>query len=343
MYCRKCGIQIPDNSRLCSFCGEDLSSDINTEHEERGKKRKVVFDGEIHKCPNCGGILDAFVTKCPTCGFEIRGTKGGANKVEELAEKLQKANNTSKKKELISNFYVPNTKEDIIEFFTLAVSQIDDYNECSEAWCSKLDQTLIKAKLSFGNTDEYRYLVKLYNDAKKNKKKVDARKYRKITIRIIASAILGIAGTVFMVIGTIGANKSGDPDSPLYMFFMVGFILYLAIGYVWLSLYSNKKKVTTVTTSKKGPSKKTIKVEKVEVESNDEDEVDEDEEDEEEIDDEDETEEDEDVDEEESEIEEEDKTTEVESRKTTNKSKSLKDEFKDIGKEFDKIFKDMFK
>lgn len=260
-----------------------------------------------------------------------------------MAEKLQKANNTSKKKELISNFYVPNTKEDIIEFFTLAVSQIDDYNECSEAWCSKLDQTLIKAKLSFGNTDEYRYLVKLYNDAKKNKKKVDARKYRKITIRIIASAILGIAGTVFMVIGTIGANKSGDPDSPLYMFFMVGFILYLAIGYVWLSLYSNKKKVTTVTTSKKGPSKKTIKVEKVEVESNDEDEVDEDEEDEEEIDDEDETEEDEDVDEEESEIEEEDKTTEVESRKTTNKSKSLKDEFKDIGKEFDKIFKDMFK
>lgn len=122
MYCRKCGKQIPDNSRFCSFCGEDLSSDINTEHEERGKKRKVVFDGEIHKCPNCGEILDAFVTKCPTCGFEIRGTKGGANKVEELAEKLQKANNTSKNKELISNFYVPNTKEDIIEFFTLAVS-----------------------------------------------------------------------------------------------------------------------------------------------------------------------------------------------------------------------------
>lgn len=350
MYCRKCGKQIPDNSRFCSFCGEDLSSDINTEHEERGKKRKVVFDGEIHKCPNCGEILDAFVTKCPTCGFEIRGTKGGANKVEELAEKLQKANNTSKNKELISNFYVPNTKEDIIEFFTLAVSQIDDDNECSEAWCSKLDQTLIKAKLSFGNTEEYRYLVKLYNDAKKNKKKVDARKYRKITIRIIASAILGIAGTVFMVIGIIGGNKSGDPDSPLYIFIGPGFLLYFAVAFVWLSLSftdknsdKKKKKVTTVTTSKKGPSKKNIKVEKVEVESNDEDEVDEDEEDEEEIDDEDETEEDEDVDEEESEIEEEDKTTEVESRKTTNKSKSLNDEFKDIGKEFDKIFKDMFK
>ena len=136
MYCRKCGKQIDDNSRFCSFCGEDLSSNAKTDQEEHGKKRKVVFDGEIHKCPNCGEILDAFVTKCPTCGFEIRGTKGGTNKVEELAEKLQKTNNISKKKELISNFYVPNTKEDIIEFFTLAVSQIDDDNACSEAWCS---------------------------------------------------------------------------------------------------------------------------------------------------------------------------------------------------------------
>ena len=339
MYCRKCGKQIDDNSRFCSFCGEDLSSNAKTDQEEHGKKRKVVFDGEIHKCPNCGEILDAFVTKCPTCGFEIRGTKGGTNKVEELAQKLQKTNNISKKKELISNFYVPNTKEDIIEFFTLAVSQIDDDNACSEAWCSKLDQTLIKARLSFGNSDEYKYLVKLYDNAKKNKKKEDAKKHRRITIRIIASVILGVAGTVFMVIGTIGANKSGDPDSPLYMFIMLGFFLYLAVAYVWLSLtFTNKdsskkkKKVTTVTTSK-GQSKKTVKVEKVEVES----ETDEDDSDEEEDEsDKDESDEEDDSDEEEV-IE---KTVEVEEEDTSkNEPKSLKDQFKDIGKQF----KDMFK
>ena len=340
MYCRKCGKQIPDNSRFCSFCGEDLSTDTKIEQEEHGKKRKVVFDGEIHKCPNCGEILDAFVTKCPTCGFEIRGTKGGTNKVEELAEKLQKTNNVSKKKELISNFYVPNTKEDIIEFFTLAVSQIDDDNACSEAWCSKLDQTLIKAKLSFGNTEEYKYLVKLYGDAKKNKKKEDAKKHRRITIRIIASVILGIAGTVFMVIGTIGANKSGDPDSPLYMFIMLGFFLYLAVAYVWLSLtFTNKdsdkkkKKVTTVTTSK--GSKKTVKVKKVEFES----EKDEDDSDEEEDES---DEEDDDSDEEDDSGDEKviEKTVEVVEEDTSkNEPKSLKDQFKDIGKQF----KDMFK
>ena len=351
MYCRKCGKQIPDNSRFCSFCSEDLSIDTKIEQEEHGKKRKVVFDGEIHKCPNCGEILDSFVTKCPTCGFEIRGTKGGTNKVEELAEKLQKTNNISKKKELISNFYVPNTKEDIIEFFTLAVSQIDDDNACSEAWCSKLDQTLIKAKLSFGNNEEYKYLVKLYGDAKKNKKKEDAKKHRRITIRIIASVILGVAGTVFMVIGTIGANKSGDPDSPLYMFIALGFFLYLAVAYVWLSLtFTNKdsskkkKKVTTVTTSK-GQSKKTVKVEKVEVESEaDEDDSDEEEDD---SDEEDHSDEEEESDEDESDEEEDsgdeeviEKTVEVEEEDTSkNEPKSLKDQFKDIGKQF----KDMFK
>ena len=364
MYCRKCGKQIDDNSRFCSFCGEDLSSNAKTDQEEHGKKRKVVFDGEIHKCPNCGEILDAFVTKCPTCGFEIRGTKGGTNKVEELAEKLQKTNNISKKKELISNFYVPNTKEDIIEFFTLAVSQIDDDNACSEAWCSKLDQTLIKAKLSFGNTEEYKYLVKLYGDAKKNKKKEDAKKHRRITIRIIASVILGIAGTVFMVIGIIGANKSGDPDSPLYMFAFLGFFLYLAVAYVWLSLtFTNKdsdkkkKKVTTVTTSK--GSKKTVKVKKVEFESEtDEDNSDEDEEESDEDEDgydeenddfdEEEDESDEDKSDEDESDEEDDsddeevieKTVEVVEEETSkNEPKSLKDEFKEIGKQF----KDMFK
>lgn len=90
MYCRKCGKQIPDNSRFCSFCGEDLSSDINTEHEERGKKRKVVFDGEIHKCPNCGEILDAFVIKCPTCGFEIRGKKAEQTKLRNWQKNSKK-------------------------------------------------------------------------------------------------------------------------------------------------------------------------------------------------------------------------------------------------------------
>lgn len=338
MYCRKCGKQIPDNSRFCSFCGEDLSVEAKPKLEEHGQKRKVVFDGEIHKCPNCGEILDAFVTKCQTCGFEIRGTKGGTNRVEELANKLQKTNSISKKKELISNFYVPNTKEDIIEFFTLAVSQIDDDNSCSEAWCSKLDQTLIKAKLSFGNTEEYRYLLKLYDGAKKNKKKEDAKKHRRITIRIIASVILGLVGTAFMIIGILGANKSGDPDSPMYMFAFLGFFLYMAVAWVWISLTmtnkdsnKKKKKVTTVTTSK-SPSNKTVKVEKVEVQSEGQDEDDEFEEDEDkdELEDEDEPEEDE-------------EESEDEDDKSVDDSKSLKDEFKDIGNEFSKTFKDMFK
>lgn len=358
MYCRKCGKQIPDNSRFCSFCGEDLSTDTKIEQEEHGKKRKVVFDGEIHKCPNCGEILDAFVTKCPTCGFEIRGTKGGTNKVEELAEKLQKTNNISKKKELISNFYVPNTKEDILEFFTLAVSQIDDDNSCSEAWCSKLDQTLIKARLSFGNTDEYKYLVKLYDNAKKNKKRKDALKNKRVIGRIIATAILALVGTGFMLFGIISVNQSNNDDNPMFIFIFIGFFMFLAIGFIWLNAMidhdneknakKKKKKVTTVTRS--NGSKKTVEVKKVEVESSQDDDDDgndesDDEEEEEEESETDGSDENDDSDSDEDEIENE--TTEVEeveeTKSSNDSSKSLKEQFKDIGKEFGKTFKDMFK
>lgn len=35
------------------------------------KERATVYDGEIHKCPNCGEVVQSFVTNCPACGFEL--------------------------------------------------------------------------------------------------------------------------------------------------------------------------------------------------------------------------------------------------------------------------------
>ena len=35
------------------------------------KERTTVYDGEIHKCPNCGEVIHSFVTNCPACGFEL--------------------------------------------------------------------------------------------------------------------------------------------------------------------------------------------------------------------------------------------------------------------------------
>ena len=65
-YCKKCGNYLSDDSKFCSSCGTATNSD------DYGQ-RKNVYDGEVHKCPNCGEIINAFVSICPSCGFEING------------------------------------------------------------------------------------------------------------------------------------------------------------------------------------------------------------------------------------------------------------------------------
>ena len=273
MFCKKCGKQIDDDAIFCKYCGAKLAEvkidepveQIEKEETEKApNKRKEVFDGEIHKCPNCGEVLDAFVSKCPSCGYELRGKKGGANSVEELAEKLEKAKDDDRRRDLISNFYVPNTKEDIIEFFTLAVSQIDDEkNSCAEAWRTKLEQTLIKAKLSFGDTSDYEYLLKLYADVKKTVRKEETLRFIKNNMSWLAIALVLVLGFLFIVIGCMLSN--GDLDgSPYTWCVWVGGILAYC-GVMALMLYAgyrsdkkdkNVKKAThKSTTSAKNSNK----------------------------------------------------------------------------------------
>ena len=49
----------------------------------------MVFEGTIHKCPNCGDILDAYESVCEACGYERRGANSTSS-VRELAVKIFK-------------------------------------------------------------------------------------------------------------------------------------------------------------------------------------------------------------------------------------------------------------
>lgn len=177
-FCPYCGTKLDENACFCKNCGEAV---INTTHdstkpkreqplEENSTERKYVYEGYIHKCPNCGNIIDAYETVCSACGYEIRG-RHITSVVHELALKLEKTDDPQKKDELIRTFYIPNTKEDIHEFFILALSFIKIGETNTNSWMVKLEQAYQKAELSFGDTQEFERLKPMYEQAKSMNKK----------------------------------------------------------------------------------------------------------------------------------------------------------------------------
>lgn len=142
-YCSNCGNKVDANSKFCGECGVAIGGSNNQ------TKRETVFEGTIHKCPNCGEIVASFETTCKTCGFEFRDTSS-STAVKEFSQKLNelesrkkpdtvlgklattigvsKSNNTTDEQILnyIRTFNVPNTKEDVFEFMILASSCINE-------------------------------------------------------------------------------------------------------------------------------------------------------------------------------------------------------------------------
>jgi len=186
-FCMNCGQQLPEGAKFCSSCGT-ATGEVKSETVQR----KTVYDGELHKCPNCGELINAFVTICPTCNYELRSTKA-SSVVKEFADKLEKieasreikkadffngnANELTKTDEqkinLIRSFAIPNTKEDIYEFLILAASNISiewwrDTTVAQEAessaWVAKFEQAYRKAVIMFEDEPTFQRLEKMYKE-----------------------------------------------------------------------------------------------------------------------------------------------------------------------------------
>ena len=228
LICQKCGRKLPDRAKFCDGCGAYVEK---SRKDEQGK-RKEFYDGEVHKCPRCGSVMNAFQAKCE-CGHEFRGIET-VNSVQTLATKLERICNERQKIELIKTFPIPNTKEDIIEFMILAVSNFDanyycthlDEEDISDAWFAKIEQCYLKAKITFEESDlkkvENIYfeikekINKEKNIEEKEKAKVKQQKERnkhlKVIIPIVAS-FLGITLIVLAVVGFALRGFNSDPDA----------------------------------------------------------------------------------------------------------------------------------
>ena len=217
-FCPYCCTKLDEGARFCKNCGEEIRGDIQETqrvsnerfYAENPTERKTVYDGYIHRCPNCGEVLNAFEVNCPACGYELRDTKV-SSAVREFELKLETIESKREYKKprrlfaaagsnkkvseiideqkisLIRNFSVPNTKEDILEFMILATSNIDvsSYGSLdepadrvkamTEAWNAKIKQVYAKAKTTYKSDPDFSKIQELYDscyvEIRKQKKK----------------------------------------------------------------------------------------------------------------------------------------------------------------------------
>lgn len=249
-YCRNCGEKLMPNSKFCNYCGtptEDTIDKKNVVEEKKNEtsreeltERKMVYDGKIHKCPNCGEVLNSFVTNCPACGYELRDSKN-SSAVEELSRKLEEieknrdrtkvstkilgAFNLSdgltktdeQKISLIRNFPIPNTKEDLYEFLILSKSniEIDLYENTqiksarlaiSDAWKAKFEQAYQKAKLLLKNDDRMVEIDKMYKEINNSINKAKRKIW--VTLGVVFGVLVVIYALIFGIIGLTGGFSS---------------------------------------------------------------------------------------------------------------------------------------
>ena len=138
-------------------------------------------EGDLKKCPSCGAPVSSFNTKCSDCAYEFRNTQA-ASSIQKLYDELQKMEESERSRErswaqkidgdlgiqksvatrqasAISSFPVPNTREDLLEFLSIATSEAKKKLSLfimhahpdailKKAWQGKCEQVITKARLS---------------------------------------------------------------------------------------------------------------------------------------------------------------------------------------------------
>jgi len=153
--------------------------------------------GSTKKCPSCGAPVHSFVSKCGDCGHEFRnieavssikalhlelqkGEEDERNKPRSWAEKMDGELAVAKavanrQKSIIASFPVPNAKEDLLEFLSIAnseaskklgffIASVHPEAVLKNAWKAKFEQLIIKSRLTFN--DDKKALEEIENYAK---------------------------------------------------------------------------------------------------------------------------------------------------------------------------------
>ena len=158
------------------------------------------------------------------------------NEVEEAQERFDE-HKRQQKANLIINFSVPNTREDILEFMILASSNIDVKkgidDEVTKAWISKLDQVYEKAKLLLGSGPSFTQIKYIYD---RKKAQIKNRKFKGLATAcfIVGGYILLMSFVFFMA----------ENPAVAIILLLVGIAL-LAGGVKCISTYNKNDKLNS--------------------------------------------------------------------------------------------------
>lgn len=178
--------------------------------------------GDVRKCPACGAIVPSMAAKCPECGYEFTNVEANSStrllmqKIDEIqAQYAELTANVDNKNEsairtrgyqvkrqlndrtaqLIQNFPIPNTREDLIEFLTLCIGNskadsvmLDGNDPVTPAWRKKLQQVIAKVKVALPNDQQAQELIDEYEGKRENSKK----KGKKIAIGIVVLIVIAL-------------------------------------------------------------------------------------------------------------------------------------------------------
>ncbi len=144
-------------------------------HQNNNGQSKPIKEkiGNIQTCPACGGSVKAMEVVCADCGHEFQN-KNVNKSIRSLIEKLEKEDNknyewdndrSDKKAKIISQFPIPQTKEDILEFLSYSFPFLENTSldrDEKKAWKIKVGQALMKAKIASVNNSSYKELINEY-------------------------------------------------------------------------------------------------------------------------------------------------------------------------------------